>query len=128
MYFYDLRIRVNIILFVFIIQFFYTKMTQIVDTFFEFLHSISGEFFIRIFFNDYVKYVDNSFIFSSDFIIYNCDNHICKFRQNIYFNQIVFFNRNQKRLSIIFDAMFLQIRPIKIERIFVCEKNRNDFN
>ena len=100
LYFFDIKILTNIILSSADELSFHIDMTEIVDNSCEYWHSNCWKSSIRICFNNYVKYSDNFFVFSFDFVRYLCDVNNCH-NTHIHYKQIIFFDRNLKlKLSI----------------------------
>jgi hypothetical protein len=76
-YFFDLKILIIMILSSTWTNVFHTNMTNIVNKSFEYWHSNVWNSFIRTCSQDYIRYLNNTFLISFDFVHYRCNDLEC---------------------------------------------------
>ena len=96
MYFFDLWVLINTILFILNQHVFHTDITTIIDDVFEYWHFNYWDFSIWTCSTDFIKYDDESFIFFSDCVQYRCIDENCFKIHQFYYEQIIFFDRDQR--------------------------------
>ena len=96
LYFFDMRNLINVVLFSSWSVHLHTEMTKIVDKLFELFHDRFWNFSIQTCFDDFIQYVDEIFIFFSDFVQY-CEIVNEKIISNL--KQMIFFDRDHKKQS-----------------------------
>ena len=115
----NVRVLINIILFVTTRSNFHTDMTEIVDSLSKYWHSNAWKSFMKTCFIDDVKYFDEILIFSSDFVQYFCNERDCENIHFTYCDQMTFFDRDKRFEFFIYEQILLRIRALMFNNMHI---------
>ncbi len=110
-YLFDLRILIITILSSTWTDVLHTNITNIVNKSFEYWHSNAWDSFIRTCSQNYIRYLNDTFLISFDFMHYRCNDLECTISHK---DQMIFFDRDRRSNSTTIDKTFVRIRSVKI--------------
>jgi hypothetical protein len=121
MYYFDFRILITMLLSGNNNRLFHTGMADIVESPFEYWHSISWGSSIRTCGTDFARYPDLTPIIPSDIVQFRCNTVDCYMLHRGHCGQITFFGRDRRPQSATCGKVLLTIRPLINHREAACE-------